>query len=1049
MAINANAPWHKQSFDAFIKDSLPRLLAQRLPLSDYRAESSGEHTCRVSVSVSEGSAQATVIFENIPQPSDDGSFNVDGNHFVVVPTASSEDLDTATIQCVGEQLYDEIEQRLGKAPAGLPWDEDLLRSFLPLDSWIREFVAGRAEHWNHPEAWSELPPSGGQELDEENWLSRATHLRRLTIPDRKKLITPSQFGRVCPFETPEGNNIGRVLSIAVGAAIENGKLVILDRRPEAALGLTASMVPFLEHNDTNRQLFGVNMMRQACVPPEPEASLVQTGNELSEGGFWCGRNLLTAFVSWGPETYEDGLLISESAARRLDFPGPLGTGDKLSNRHGAKGTVARIVPDDQMPHLADGTAVELVCNFIGLHTRLNFGQIREAIWGRIAKAEGKAAIVPPFHAPSQDEQRQRLARAGLPESGMETLTLGRGGPKLQRPSTIGWIYWYKLCHLAVEKLHASVGVKKCNYQGQLEYFAMRETGAFETIAETFNTRSVDRPDAESLAHRVAAGKVEQAGPPSPKLSKLVDALDMAGIRAELKDGRMTFAFAKPGAKTLALACPIAHPWLPEQQLTSVGVMEGNARVAAVVEANDKLRRLLAGQAPQGLKNAAIAQLSARVGDYLTSLMGVSLPVPTYSPPLTPDCMAFGNRVMFSGRTVLSPGLNLRLDQVGLADEIAWTLFGPLVVREGVGEQEVADHSSKAARVLDEVMARSWVILNRAPTIMPTCLLAFHPVRIVEKVIRIHPLACYLMNADFDGDQAAVFLPVTDQGQREAEQLLSIAGHLRRDPSLITWLAPMHEMLWGLAWLGRSSEGMKQIAGIFGTELPAGKDAVTKQALQAALKTILSRDGVDAAMDVAQRLMRLGFDAAKASGASMSPLIGQSLRRSPEPDTDAPGQWERYSQQLAERVAGCDDYDDIEIGPQLLAVRSGARGSVKHILNLVGSRGTVSTSGALTEVIDPNARQAIIRHGLAEGLTPAEMFSCTVGARIGLGQTALDCSNICYGVIQANVTKGFNVLARAMRAEHPGYVFAQATASGEVDPLKNLDSRLFVGLRPGD
>ncbi|KKK83909.1 hypothetical protein LCGC14_2788660, partial [marine sediment metagenome] len=231
-----------------------------------------------------------------------------------------------------------------------------------------------------------------------------------------------------------------------------------------AILLMNSMIPLLEHDDPNRLLMGANMMRQQMVPDEPEPALVRTGNEPDEPGFWCGRNLLTAFVSWGGDTFDDGIVVSASAAAKLDFPNPLEPGDKLSNRHGTKGTVARILPDEQMPHLPDGSAVELIFSFIGCHTRLNFGQIREAILGRIARATGKPIICPPFQAPSADRIRAWLTEAGLDESGMEVLTDGKDGPALQRPSTVGWVYWGKLHHLAIEKIHATDAQQIPGYQ---------------------------------------------------------------------------------------------------------------------------------------------------------------------------------------------------------------------------------------------------------------------------------------------------------------------------------------------------------------------------------------------------------------------------------------------------------------------------------------------------------------------------------------------------------------------------------------------------------
>ena len=715
MAIRPSAPWHRQSYDSFMNERLPRLLGERLPLSGYRVEPAGPYACRVSVSVAAGGADVQVTYEDVPQPDADGVFELGGRRYVVVPTASCEDLAQARIRCVGDYLQELFDARLGTAPGDLPWDQALLRAMLPLDEWIAQFVTGK--RWQDV---SDVPPPMAQELDEQNWLARWGHLRRIAIPERKEVIHSGQIGRTCPFETPEGTNIGLVMSLAVGASIRDGRIVIDDDSPSAALGLTASMVPFLEHNDPNRQLMGVNMMRQAVTPDQPEPALVQTGHESDEAGFWCGRNLLTAYVSWGPATYEDAVVVSESAAQRLGYSGPLEVGDKLSNRHGAKGTVSQILPDDRMPHLADGTAADIIYNFIGLAARLNYGQVREAIEGRLARAAGKASVVPPFAAPSADDQRRRLRAAGLDKSGMEMLTDGRGGARLERPSTVGYVYWYKLRHLSIEALTASVSPQqRCMVQGQMEYFAMRDVGAFALVGETYGLRSVDHPDAAGLADRVAAGELVSAGAPSPKLMALAARLAAGGVAMTLAGDKLAFAFADP-PHPIALAQPVPHPWLPRRELSAVGRIDGQPKLAEVEQANARLGRMVQSGAPAALHQAAREQLAAKVGEYLDGL---------FSRDRDRDVLRLSTRVMFSGKAVLSPSMDLTLEQVGVSEQIAWTLFGPLLRREGVAAADVEARSAAATAQLDALMSRTWIIVNRAPTIMPTGLLAFHPVRI--------------------------------------------------------------------------------------------------------------------------------------------------------------------------------------------------------------------------------------------------------------------------------------------------------------------------------
>src|SRR5256885_3771526 len=134
-------------------------------------------------------------------------------------------------------------------------------------------------------------------------------------------------------------------------------------------------------------------------------------------------------------------IFSALCAKRLSYPTPVEPGDKLSNRHGTKGVVSQILPDAAMPHLADGTPVEVIYSCMGVPTRGTLGQLREAVMSRIAQAEGGPMIVPPFQAPSAEEMRQRLMCLGLPADGMEGLTLGQHGAPLQRPSTVGWVYW--------------------------------------------------------------------------------------------------------------------------------------------------------------------------------------------------------------------------------------------------------------------------------------------------------------------------------------------------------------------------------------------------------------------------------------------------------------------------------------------------------------------------------------------------------------------------------------------------------------------------------
>ena len=1010
--MTMSAPWHKASFDHFLNERLPQLLAEHVPLIGYTVTATNEYTCGIKLTLASAAGDVTVDYADLPQPDQAGIFQFKGKRLVVLPYAAHDDLEQAEIFCVGEQLETHLRKRLGKAPDDLSWDAALAKAWLPLGLWIDEFFEKNTEDgW-----WGTFV----QQLDETNWLARHSHLRRLPIKDCQHLFRPGHFGRTCPFETPEGPNIGRIVQIALGAEIRDGKLLIIDERPEATLGLEAAMIPLLEHDAPKRLLMGANMLRQWLIPPVPEPALIQSGNEPDAPDFWCGRDLLTAFLSWGEDTYEDGIVLSESCARRLSYEHVVEPGDKLSNRHGVKGVVSCILPDSEMPHLADGTPVELIFNFISQHARAYFGQIREAVLSRIAHAEGRPMIVPPFHAPTEGEIRARLTQTGLPEDGMEQLTDGRSGKTLAGPSTVGWIYWGKLAHEARGKLQVA-GNSRGQRLNEYSYYALREAGAFETIRELFNTGAVNYAESSTLAERLAKGSIEQAGAPSPQLSALLRQLEAVGIRGELRENGLAFRLAEPEGVVLDLAIPAAHPWLRDQVLTRIGV-GGGSRTAyqALAEANVRLERILSSGAPASLRQQAQAQLTLRVQEYCATLQPAA---------------QFEARVQFSGRAVITPGTDLRLDQVGIAEELAWSLFGPLVTRE-LASKEVQARSEQAMRVLDEVMARSWVIIHRSPALTPQTFLAFHPVRNAERVIRLHPLVCRFLQADFDGDQVAIFLPLTEQTQQEAGERLSVAGHLARTPDLLRDLLPDNEALWGLASLSLGEEGRQEIANVIGRDIVPAGESITRTMLEETFERILQRDGIPGTLEKLEKLTQLGFVSARASGASISPFVGSQFPLPPTPVEEDGGRWNRYQQEVSEWLAAHADYTHPGLGPQLLAVKSGAWGEIEQLTALLCTQGVVS---------DIQGNAVPIRHGYRDGLQPAEIYALAIGARESFAQIQREWMQLSQEIRKRARAQSFHVLARAIRAEQPAIVFAHAASIGEIDPLIDVDSRLFAGL----
>jgi DNA-directed RNA polymerase beta' subunit len=334
------------------------------------------------------------------------------------------------------------------------------------------------------------------------------------------------------------------------------------------------------------------------------------------------------------------------------------------------------------------------------------------------------------------------------------------------------------------------------------------------------------------------------------------------------------------------------------------------------------------------------------------------------------------------------------------------------------------------------MDRSWVLIHRAPVVEPTGFLAFHPYREPGRVIRIPPMANQLMNADFDGDELAVFLPVSEAGQHEAGERLSIAAHLRRDPDLLAGLQPLHGARHGLALLGRAEAGLAEISQLAGTPVVPVDGLVGRAAILSATRRLLVEKGEDATLDAIVRLIERGYEEAKRSGISMPPFPDPAFARGAPPQSAQPAEWERYQEETQERLLAARENEASALYPYLLATLSGARGTVAQIPRYIDCFGLVE---------DVYGNRVPIRHSLLDGMSPEELRTLAVGSRRGQARAVQEIDQITRILWERFRPDGFGVLDRAMRSRHPGIVFARAAAGGETDPLTSLDSRMFVGL----
>jgi DNA-directed RNA polymerase subunit beta len=184
----------------------------------------------------------------------------------------------------------------------------------------------------------------------------------------------------------------------------------------------------------------------------------------------------------------------------------LKVGDKMAGRHGNKGIVARIVPQEDMPFLEDGTPVDIVLNPLGVPSRMNLGQLYETILGWAGKKLGLKFATPIFDGAKLDEINDYLKQANLPENGRAHLFDGLTGERFHQPSTVGVIYMIKLSHMVDDKMHArSIGPYSLITQqplggksqfggqrfGEMEVWALEAYGASNILQEMLTVKSDD------------------------------------------------------------------------------------------------------------------------------------------------------------------------------------------------------------------------------------------------------------------------------------------------------------------------------------------------------------------------------------------------------------------------------------------------------------------------------------------------------------------------------------------------------------------------------
>ncbi len=424
----------------------------------------------------------------------------------------------------------------------------------------------------------------------------------------------------------------------------------------------------------------------------------------------------------------------------------------------------------------------------------------------------------------------------------------------------------------------------------------------------------------------------------------------------------------------------------------------------------------------------------------------------------------GKRVDYSGRSVIVAGPELKINQCGLPKMMALELFKPFVIGELI-EREHAHNIRSASRLiemgetvvwdaLDEVIKGKYVLLNRAPSLHRLSIQAFQPVLIEGRAIQLHPLVCKGFNADFDGDQMAVHLPLSDKSQAEAREIMAANRnllkpadgspilHIEQDIVLgcyyLTYHRPHAADKRALAFSGIDEALMALDAGkislqsqvklifrgmlcettlgrllfneVFPEDFPLQDETMTKKRLQGVMAKVYARYGQERTAEIADDLKDLGFYYATKSGLSMGmgdfePVKGMQvvLDEGEDRATAISAQYEEgfITEDERHRLT-VENWTKVETKVQeMLAQQLVGQDSAMAIAIDSGARGNLSQLKDAVAMLGVkqdaggNVIELPIKSGYINGLNPLEYFTGTRGTRKALIDIALKTADAGY------------------------------------------------------
>ena len=226
------------------------------------------------------------------------------------------------------------------------------------------------------------------------------------------------------------------------------------------------------------------------------------------------------------------------------------SGDKVAGRHGNKGVISRVLSQEDMPFMPDGTPVDIILNPLGVPSRMNIGQILETHLGWAASKLGYRAVTPCFSGATEEDIKIELKKAGLPEDGKITLRDGRTGRPFEQPVTVGYMYILKLAHMVEDKIHMrSIGPYSLITQqplggksqfggqrfGEMEVWALEGYGAAHNLQEILTIKSDDVMGRSSAYESIIKGEEIKKPNVPESFNVLVNELKGLGLNVEIEE----------------------------------------------------------------------------------------------------------------------------------------------------------------------------------------------------------------------------------------------------------------------------------------------------------------------------------------------------------------------------------------------------------------------------------------------------------------------------------------------------------------------------------